>query len=62
MAKRIPIIFAVLLVVAGIRVYLIYRERHAPGPVATAAPANPNLSADDYVMPTLCPRRYMRMT
>lgn len=52
MAKRIPIILAVLLAVAGIRVYLIYRERHAPAPVPTAAPTNPNFSADDYVVPT----------
>ena len=52
MAKRIQIILAVLLVLAGIRVYMIYRERHAPVTAQPAAPANPNFSSDDYVVPT----------
>jgi len=52
MAKRIQIILAVLLVLAGIRVYLIYRERHAPVPAQPAAPTNPNFSSDNYVVPT----------
>jgi len=52
MAKRIQIILAVLVVLAGIRVYLIYQARHAPVPAQPAAPPNPNFSADSYVVPT----------
>jgi hypothetical protein len=52
MARKISIILAVFFVLAGIRIYLIHRERNAPAPVQQAAPANPNFSADDYVIPT----------
>jgi hypothetical protein len=52
MARKIQIILLVLFVVAGIRVFLIYRERHEPAPAPKAGPANPNFSSDDYVVPT----------
>ena len=52
MARKIQIILLVFFVLAGIRVFLIYRERHQPVSTPTAAPANPNFSADDYVVPT----------
>ena len=51
MAKRIQIVLLVFFVLAAIRLFFIYRERHAPAPVEKAAPANPNFSADDYVAP-----------
>lgn len=50
MGKRLQIVLLVFFVLAGIRVFLIYRERHAPAPAPKAAPANPNFSADDYVV------------
>ena len=37
---------------AAIRIFIIYRGRHAPAPVPNAAVAKPNLSEDDYVVPT----------
>jgi hypothetical protein len=52
MARKIQIILLVLFVLAGIRVFLIYRERHEPAPAPKAAPVNPNFSADAYVVPT----------
>lgn len=52
MTKKIQIVLLAFFIVAGIRVFLIYRERHAPMPTSSAAPPNPNFSADDYVVPT----------
>jgi hypothetical protein len=52
MKKRIQLILLIFFIVAGIRLFLIYRGRNAPAPAPKAAPANPNLSADDYVVPT----------
>src|SRR5437588_350566 len=50
MAKRIQIILMVFFVLAGARLFFIYRGRNAP--IRQAPPANPNFSADDYVVPT----------
>ena len=52
MRKQIQIILLVFLVLAGVRLVLIYRGRHA-SPVApsTALPTT-TLNADDYVVPT----------
>jgi len=50
-SRRIQLIVLVFLVLIGIRVYLIHRERNAPAPAPKQAP-NPNFSADDYVVPT----------
>ena len=52
MKKRIQISLLVFFVLAGIRLLVIYHERHAPSPAPKAAPANSNLSSDDYVVPT----------
>ena len=52
MSRRIQIVLFVFFILIGIRVVLIYRERHAPVAPATAPVANPNFSADDYVVPT----------
>lgn len=52
MRKQIQIILLVFLVLAGIRLTLIYRGRHAsPVPPSTARPTTA-LNADDYVVPT----------
>jgi hypothetical protein len=52
MRKQIQIILLVFLVLAGIRLLLIYRGRHAaPTTPSTARPTS-NLNADDYVVPT----------
>ncbi|MFL6436407.1 MAG: hypothetical protein ACJ71Q_02420 [Terriglobales bacterium] len=51
MSRRIQIIILVFVALAAIRIFLIYRERHAPAP-APKVVANPNFSADDYVVPT----------
>jgi hypothetical protein len=52
MSRKIQITLLIFFVLVGIRLVLIYRERHEPVPAAKAAPANPNFSADDYVVPT----------
>src|SRR6185312_16794372 len=52
MSRRIQIIILIFVVLIGIRVFLIYRERNAPAPVQKQAAPNPNFSADDYVVPT----------
>lgn len=52
MSRRIQIIILIFVVLIGIRVFLIYRERNAPAPAQKQAAPNPNLSADDYVVPT----------
>jgi len=51
MSRRVQLIILVFVALAGIRIFLIYRERHAPAP-APKVVANPNFSADDYVVPT----------
>lgn len=51
MKKRLQIILLIFFVLAGIRLFLIYRGRHAPAP-APKAPPTSNLSSDDYVVPT----------
>lgn len=51
MRKQIQIILLVFLVLAGIRLLLIYRGRHA-APIASSSQPTSNLSADDYVVPT----------
>ena len=51
MSNRTKIILLVFVVLAGLRVLFIYRERHAPAP-SPKAPATLNLNADDYVVPT----------
>src|SRR5579864_3298199 len=51
MTKKIQIVLVVFLVVAGVRLLLIYRGRHEAAP-PPAAVVNPNFSADDYVVPT----------
>lgn len=52
MSKRIQLVLLAFFVLAGIRLLLIYRERHAP--VSTPNTAHPAsaLNADDYVVPT----------
>jgi len=51
MRKQIQIILVILLVLAGIRLLLIYRGRHASLPEpSTTRPTT--LNADDYVVPT----------
>lgn len=52
MRKRIQLIFLVFIVLAGVRLLLIYRERHASLPAPSAAHTTSNLSADDYVVPS----------
>ena len=52
MRKRLQIILLTFLVLAGIRLLLIYRERHAPVSTPNTAQTNSNLKADDYVVPT----------
>jgi hypothetical protein len=52
MAKRIQIIIVAFFILAGARILFIYRERNAPATNTPAPPANPNFSADDYVVPT----------
>jgi hypothetical protein len=52
MAKRIQIVIFVFIVLAGLRVFFIYRSRHEAAPAPKPAVANPNFSADDYVVPT----------
>src|SRR6185437_1137586 len=51
MARRIQIILLIVIVLAGVRLFFIYRGRHASAP-APKTVANPNFSADDYVVPT----------
>jgi len=51
MSRRIQLIILVFVALAAIRIFLIYRERHAHVPAAKVV-ANPNFSADDYVVPT----------
>ena len=51
MSTRTKIILLVFFVLAGLRVFFIYRGRHAPAP-APKAPASAKLNADDYVVPT----------
>lgn len=51
MSKRIQLILLAFIVLAGIRLLLIYRERHASLPTPSAHPTS-NLNADDYVVPT----------
>ena len=51
MRKRIQIIFIAFIVLAGIRLLLMYRERHASVPAPNARPTS-TLNADDYVVPT----------
>jgi hypothetical protein len=48
--KRIQLFLIVLLIVAGIRLFLIYRERHSEGTTPKKEEARP-LSADAYVVP-----------
>lgn len=48
--KRIQLFLIVLLIVAGIRLLLIYRERHTEGTTPKKEEARP-LSADAYVVP-----------
>jgi len=52
MSKRTQLIFLVFIVLAGIRILLIYRERHAPVPTQNVKQSNSTLNADDYVVPT----------
>lgn len=52
MARRIQIILFIFVVIAGLRLFFIFRSRHEPGPAPKPAVANPNFSADDYVVPT----------
>ena len=52
MSKRIQLILLAFFVLAGIRLFLIYRGRHAPAPAPKSAPVNSSLSSDDYVVPT----------
>lgn len=52
MARRIQIILVVFFVLAGLRVFFIYRERNASAPQPKAATANPNFNADSYVVPS----------
>jgi len=52
MAKRIQIILLVFIVLAGLRLFFIYRARHEAAPAPKPAVANPNFSADNYVVPT----------
>jgi hypothetical protein len=52
MRKRIQLILLVFVVLAGIRLLLIYRERRAPVSAPNAARPTPALNADDYVVPT----------
>ena len=52
MSRRIQIILLIFIVLVGVRIYLIYRARNAPAPTSNAPVANPNFSADDYVVPT----------
>ncbi|MBV9073668.1 MAG: hypothetical protein JOZ10_08565 [Acidobacteria bacterium] len=51
MGRKLQIVLLVFFVLAGIRVFMIYRGRHAAVPAPAATP-NPNFSADDYVVPT----------
>lgn len=51
MARKFQIILAVFLILAGIRVLLIFRERNEPAPKPAAAPSAA-MNADDYVVPT----------
>lgn len=51
MSRKLQIVLVIFFVLVGIRIYLIHRERNAPVPAPKAA-ANPNFSADDYVVPT----------
>ena len=50
MARKIQIIFVVFLVLVGIRLFFIYRERHEPVATPTVAPTSA-MNADDYVVP-----------
>src|SRR5690348_1112494 len=52
MRKNIQIILVVFFVLAGIRLLLIYRGRHASVPEPSTARSSSNLNADDYVVPT----------
>jgi hypothetical protein len=52
MTKKVQIVLLIFLVLAGLRLFFIYRQRHAPAPAARAPQPNPNFSADDYVVPT----------
>jgi hypothetical protein len=52
MSRRIQIILLIFVVLIGLRIYFIYRSRNAPATTSNAPVANPNFSADDYVVPT----------
>jgi len=52
MRKQIQIILLVFLVLAGIRLFFIYRGRHAAPTAPNTARPTSNLNADDYVVPT----------
>jgi len=52
MRKQIQIILLVFLVLAGIRLLLIYRGRHAALPEPSTTRQTATLNADDYVVPT----------
>jgi len=52
MSKRIQLVFLVFILLAGIRLLLIYRERHAPIAAPNSARPTSVLNADDYVVPT----------
>src|SRR5579872_1885586 len=51
MAKKIQIILVIFFVLAGLRLFFIYRGRHQPATAPTKT-ATSNLNADDYVVPT----------
>lgn len=51
MSKRTQIILLVFLVLAGLRIFFIYRARSAPAPIPNATKPS-RLNADDYVVPT----------
>ena len=50
--RKLQLIFLVFIVLAGIRLLVIYRERHRPVPATKAARPSSPLNADDYVVPT----------
>jgi hypothetical protein len=50
LGKKIQIILGVALLLAAVRLGLIYQERHAAAPPVKSAPQN-NLALDDYVVP-----------
>lgn len=52
MSKRIQLVLLAFIVLAGIRLLLIYRERHAPLSTPNTPHPASTLNADDYVVPT----------